>query len=57
MWQSRPCAALRGPARLAGPLIGWIGRRQERTIWTGLKELLEGTGRAPWPGPSSSVEA
>ena len=34
---------LTGPARLAGPLIGVIGRRQERTIWTGLKAHLEDT--------------
>jgi hypothetical protein len=32
-----------GPARFAGPLIGWIGRRQERSIWNGLKRHLEGT--------------
>ena len=32
-----------GPARFAGPLIGLIGRRQERTIWTALKLYLEGT--------------
>jgi uncharacterized protein YndB with AHSA1/START domain len=32
-----------GPARLAGPLVGLIGRRQERAIWTGLKRYLEGT--------------
>ena len=30
-----------GPARLAGPLVGVIGRRQERRIWAGLKRLLE----------------
>lgn len=29
------------PARIAGPLIGVIGRRQERRIWTGLKRMLE----------------
>lgn len=34
---------LTGPARLAGPLVAVIGRRRERTIWTGLKRLLEGT--------------
>jgi uncharacterized protein YndB with AHSA1/START domain len=34
---------LTGPARFAGPLVGLIGRRQERTIWTGLKEHLEDT--------------
>ena len=32
---------LTGPARFAGPLIGVIGRRQEPTIWTGLKHHLE----------------
>ena len=30
-----------GPGRFAGPLIGVIGRRQERAIWTGLKRHLE----------------
>lgn len=34
--------AVSGPARLAGPLVGWLGRRQERSIWTGLKQYLEG---------------
>ena len=33
---------LAGPARFAGPLITLIGRRQERTIWAGLKRYLEG---------------
>ena len=32
-----------GPARLAGPVVGLVGRRQERTIWTGLQRLLEET--------------
>ena len=35
--------SLAGPARLTGPLVGFVGRRQERTIWTGLKRHLEGT--------------
>ena len=39
--------AVSGAARFAGPLVGWIGRRQEHTIWTGLKDLLEGAERAP----------
>ena len=30
-----------GPARMAGPLIGLIGRRHERIIWTALKLHLE----------------
>lgn len=37
---------LAGPARLAGPLIALIGRRQERTIWAGLKAHLEDATRA-----------
>lgn len=32
-----------GPARIAGPLIGLVGRRRERTIWTALKLYLEHT--------------
>ena len=38
-WTVRP----RGPLRLLGPLIGHLGRRQERAIWTGLKSHLEGS--------------
>ena len=34
---------LNGPAKIAGPLVGLIGRRQERRIWTGLKDHLEVT--------------
>jgi len=30
-----------GAARFAGPLVGLLGRRQERRIWTGLKRLIE----------------
>lgn len=36
-WQVRP----RGWFRALGPLVGPIGRRMERTIWTGLKRKLE----------------
>jgi uncharacterized protein YndB with AHSA1/START domain len=35
-----------GPARLLGPLVAVIGRRQERAIWTGLKHWLEDADRA-----------
>ena len=35
--------AVQGAARLAGPAIGLIGRRQERAIWTALKQKLEGS--------------
>lgn len=30
-----------GPMRWLSPIVAWIGRRQEREIWTGLKHLLE----------------
>ena len=33
-----------GPARLLGPLVVIMGRRQERAIWTGLKNWLENGG-------------
>ena len=36
-WDVHP----RGLMRALGPLLAWIGRRQERRIWTGLKDLLE----------------
>jgi uncharacterized protein YndB with AHSA1/START domain len=31
-----------GVLKLMGLLVGWMGRRQELRIWTGLKDLLEG---------------
>jgi hypothetical protein len=31
-----------GVLKLLGPLVAWMGRRQELRIWTGLKALLEG---------------
>jgi hypothetical protein len=31
----------RGPLKLLDPLIARLGQRQERVIWSGLKELLE----------------
>jgi hypothetical protein len=33
-----------GLARLLGPLVAIVGRRQERAIWTGLKDWLESGG-------------
>jgi hypothetical protein len=36
-WEITP----HGAARLAGPLIAWFGRRQERAIWAALKAHLE----------------
>lgn len=37
-----------GLARVAGPLVAHIGKRQERQTWEGLKSLLEAGG----PGSS-----
>ena len=39
-WEVRP----RGAMRLATPVIGWLGRRQEQRIWAGLKDYLEHAG-------------
>jgi len=36
-WDLRP----HGFLRFMGPIVATMGRRQERRIWTGLKELLE----------------
>lgn len=36
-WDVRP----RGLLRLAYPIVGAVGRRQEQSMWGGLKELLE----------------
>ena len=30
-----------GALRLISPLLAWMGRRQERAVWTSLKHLLE----------------
>ena len=38
-WQVHP----KGPFRALGPLVGTLGRRMERKIWTGLKHKLETT--------------
>ena len=37
-WEIEP----RGLLKLLDPVVAWIGRRQERAIWTSLKHLLEG---------------
>ena len=36
-WQLQP----RGRLKLLRPLIVYLGRRQERAVWTALKRLLE----------------
>ena len=33
---------LHGVAKVASPVVAWMGRRQERAIWSGLKQHLEG---------------
>jgi len=42
-WELRPTGAL----RLLSPVLGIIGRRQERAVWTGLKLLLESSDVRP----------
>jgi uncharacterized protein YndB with AHSA1/START domain len=39
-WQVRP----QGWLRALGPLVGPLGGRMERRIWTGLKKMLENDG-------------
>jgi hypothetical protein len=39
-WELRP----KGFYRLLSPLMGPLGRRSERQIWTGLKRYLEKSG-------------
>lgn len=41
-WQVHP----KGWFRLLGPLVGPLGRRMERSIWTALKSQLEGVSRS-----------
>jgi len=38
-----------GVARLLGPVVGLVGRRQEAAIWTQLKQVLERSGRDGCP--------
>lgn len=40
-WELEP----RGVLRFLGPLVAWLGRRQEAAIWEGLRRHLE-SGRA-----------
>ena len=46
-WEVSP----RGLLQLLGPLIARQGRRQEQTIWTGLKAQLEGNDGQVSPPP------
>jgi hypothetical protein len=36
-WRIKP----RGLAKTTSPIVAWMGRRQERAIWSALKQLLE----------------
>lgn len=36
-----------GVLKLMSPLVAWMGQRQERSIWTNLKHLLEEKGPLP----------
>jgi hypothetical protein len=44
----------KGGWRIAGPLIQWLGTRQERRIWTAMKRQLETGSATAQPAPSSS---
>ena len=47
----------KGAVRLLGPLITWLGRRQEQRIWAALKRHLEATPAGPLrPGPAPPAE-
>jgi hypothetical protein len=46
----------KGAFRLFGPVITWLGRRQEQRIWAALKQRLETTLASPAktrPGPAA----
>lgn len=45
LWDLKPHGAL----RLMTPLIARMGRRQEQTIWTSLKRVLEASENSPSP--------
>lgn len=42
-WQVRP----KGVMKLLGPVVAWVGRRQEQAVWTGLKHYLETSPNMP----------
>jgi uncharacterized protein YndB with AHSA1/START domain len=46
-----------GPMKLLRPIIVWMGRRQERRIWSALKRLLEERGMDALGGLCSSRAA
>ena len=46
----------KGAFRLLGPLITWMGIRQEQRIWTGLKQHLEAAPTGPANGADGQGE-
>jgi carbon monoxide dehydrogenase subunit G len=51
VWDIEP----RGLYKLMGPLVRRMGERQERTIWTGLKHVLEARERPSQQATSSAA--
>ena len=51
VWDVRP----RGVLKLMGPIISRMGERQERTIWTNLKRVLEHREKPPLSLPTAST--
>ena len=43
----------KGAFRLLGPVITWLGMRQEQRIWTSLKKHLEAAAAVPGEGAAS----
>jgi hypothetical protein len=43
VWDMDP----RGVYKFMGPMVRWMGKRQELAIWTGLKRCLESGGAEP----------
>jgi hypothetical protein len=51
IWDIEP----RGFYKLMGPLVRRMGEREERTIWMGLKHLLEARERPSQQRPNSAA--
>jgi len=47
----------KGAIRLVGPLITWLGKRQEQRIWASLKRRLEAMPAGPGEGGTSTGTA
>ena len=50
-WQVRP----KGAVKLLAPVIARMGRRQEQTVWAGMKQQLEAADSNSRPGHGSIV--